>query len=67
MPEGVHLFSVLGGNVSELLPYNKGGLDHVEIGLGLKEPQRAEEDDMYLDLTLCLLLSACFWGLEDEI
>ena len=27
---------------TELLPYNKGGLDHVEVGLGQKEPQRAE-------------------------
>ena len=55
---------------TELLPYNKGGLDHVEVGLDQRQPQRAlrtEEDDTNLDLTLCLLLSACFLDLEDEI
>ena len=45
----VSTFSAYWEGTSELLPYNKGGLDHVEVGLGQRE-----------DLTLCLLLSACF-------
>ena len=42
MPEGVHPFSVLGGNVRQShFPVIRGGLDHVEVGLGQREPQRA--------------------------
>ena len=34
MPEGVHLFSVFRRErQTELLCYNKGGLDHVEVTL----------------------------------
>ena len=90
-PESVHLFSVLGGNVRQsYFPIMGGGggdLDHVEVGLDQRQPQRAEtvpegtedlclatedwssseKDDTYLDLTLCLLLSACFLDLEHAI
>ena len=36
---------------SELLLYNKGGLDHVEVGLGQREPQRALTTCVWLQRT----------------
>ena len=41
---------------SELLPYNKGGLDHAEVGLGQRgshkaEPQRALKTCVWLQRT----------------
>ena len=36
---------------SELLPYNKGGPDHVEVGLGQREPQRALMTCVWLQRT----------------
>ena len=41
-PEGVHLLSILRGNVRQCyFPIIKEGLDHVVGGLGQKEAQRA--------------------------